>query len=181
LFFLFASDYPLTPINEYRKLFQIMKQEQKLRNQLAELLLNGHAFTPLETILAGITEAEAGKRVAGLPYTLWKLIEHLRITLNDILEFSRDPAYQSPGWPQGYWPAADKPASQAGLDASIRAIALDLKAMVQLIKDPARDLFEPFAHGEGQNLLREALLVTEHNAYHLGQILVLRRLLGTWE
>jgi hypothetical protein len=158
-----------------------MKQDQPLRNQLAKLLQGGQAFTPLEDLLAGITAREAGKTVPGLPYTLWQLIEHLRITLYDILEFSHDPAYQSPEWPEGYWPAEAAPASAAELEKSIQTISAGVEAMIRLVQDPARDLFEPFAHGQGQNLLREALLVAEHNAYHLGQIVVLRRLLGTWK
>jgi hypothetical protein len=158
-----------------------MKQDQPLRNQLTKLLRSGQAFTPLADLLAGITAGEAGKMVPGLPYTLWQLIEHLRITLYDILEFSRDPAYQSPEWPAGYWPADAAPASAAELEKSIQTIAAGVEAMIRLVQDPARDLFEPFAHGQGQNLLREAMLVAEHNAYHLGQIVVLRRLLGTWK
>jgi hypothetical protein len=158
-----------------------MKQDQQLRDQLTQLMRGGQAFAPLEKVLAGITAADAGQSVPGLPYTLWKLIEHLRITLYDILEFSRDPTYQSPAWPAGYWPPSESPANQAALDKSLQAIAAGMEAMIRLVQDPTRDLFEPFAHGQGQNLLREAMLVAEHNAYHLGEIVVLRRLLGTWE
>jgi hypothetical protein len=158
-----------------------MEKDQLLRDQLTKLMRGGHAFTPLEEVLAGITAEEAGKMVPGLPYTLWGLIEHLRISLYDILEFSRDPAYQSPDWPQGYWPQQKKPADQAGLEKSIRALSAGVEAMVTLVQDPGRDLFEPFVYGQGQNLLREAMLVAEHNAYHLGQVVVLRRLLGTWQ
>jgi hypothetical protein len=157
-----------------------MKRDQQLRDQLTELMRGGQAFIPLKEVLAGITAADAGKTVPGLPYTLWKLIEHLRLTLYDILEFSRDPAYQSPAWPAGYWPREEKPADQAELNKSIQVILDGLEAMVQLVQDPARDLFEPFGHGDGQNLLREAQLVAEHNAYHLGEVVVLRRLLGSW-
>jgi hypothetical protein len=157
-----------------------MKQDQQLRSQLTKLMRGGQAFAPMQQVLAGITAADAGKTVPGLPYTLWKLIEHLRITLYDILEFSRDPTYQSPDWPEGYWPEAAGPADQAALDNSLQAIAAGMQAMIGLVEDPGLDLFEPFAHGQGQNLLREAMLVAEHNAYHLGQVLVLRRLLGIW-
>ena len=156
-------------------------QEQALRDQLVRLMRGGQAFTPLEEVLAGITAADAGKPVPGLPYTLWKLIEHLRLTLYDILEFSRDPAYQSPAWPEGYWPTEAGPASQAQLDNTIQLLSEGLEAMITLVQDPARDLLEPFAHGDGQHLLREAMLVAEHNAYHLGEVVVLRRLLGIWQ
>ncbi|WP_114783554.1 DinB family protein [Botryobacter ruber] len=158
-----------------------MKQDQVLREQLTKLLKSGQAFQPMDKLLEGITAAEAGKTVDGLPYTLWKLIEHLRIALYDILEFSRDPVYVSPEWPAGYWPQENAPADQEALDNSIQAIKDGVDAMVQLVQDTSTDLYEPFAHGTGQNLLREAMLVAEHNAYHLGEILVLRRLLGTWK
>jgi len=158
-----------------------MKQDQALRDQLTKLMQTGQAFTTLEELLANITAEDAGKTIPKLPYTLWKVIEHLRIALYDILEFSRDPNYESPAWPKGYWPAENAPANQAALDNSIEAIKAGLKEMIQLIQDSANDLFEPFAHGTGQNLLREAMLVAEHNAYHLGEILVIRRLLGIWK
>ena len=158
-----------------------MKQDQPLRNQLTKLLQGGQAFTPAGDLLAGISAREASQKVPGLPYTIWQLIEHLRITLYDILDFSRDPAYQSPAWPEGYWPAEAAPPSPAELEKSIQTILAGVDAMIRMVQDPARDLFEPFAHGQGQNLLREALLVAEHNAYHLGQIVVLRRLVGTWK
>ena len=158
-----------------------MKQDQLLRDQLTKLLRGGQAFKPLEEVLDGITAAEAGKMVPGLPYTLWKLIEHLRISLYDILEFSRDPTYQSPAWPDGYWPQEDGPVDQTALDKSFSLITKGVEEMIQLVQDPANDLYTPFAHGEGQNLLREAMLVAEHNAYHLGEIVVLQRLLGNWD
>ena len=158
-----------------------MEQEQLLRHQLVKLLQGGQAFTPAQEVLAGITAEEAGKKVSDLPYTIWKLIEHLRITLYDILEFSRDPTYKSPEWPDGYWPKADAPANQAALENSIQSVLKGVEEIIQLVQDPANDLFKPFAHGEGQNLLREAMLVAEHNAYHLGEIIVLRRLLGIWK
>ena len=159
----------------------MVNDQQALRDQLVRLMRGGQAFTPLEEVLAGITAADAGTAVPGLPYTLWKLIEHLRLTLYDILEFSRDPAYQSPAWPEGYWPPEAGPASQAQLDRSILLLSEGLEAMIALVQDPGRDLFAPFAHGDGQHLLREAMLVAEHNAYHLGEVVVLRRLLGIWQ
>ncbi|PIQ21648.1 MAG: ABC transporter [Cytophagales bacterium CG18_big_fil_WC_8_21_14_2_50_42_9] len=158
-----------------------MLPDQLLRDQLIKLLQSGQAFKPLPEVLQGITAADAGKKVPKLPYTLWQVIEHLRIALYDILDFSRDPNYESPEWPAGYWPQEEKPANQAALDKSIQSILDGLDAMIKLVQDPANDLFKPFVHGSGQNLLREAMLVAEHNAYHLGEIVVLRRLLGNWE
>ncbi|TXK27240.1 DinB family protein [Pontibacter qinzhouensis] len=158
-----------------------MKQDQELRDHLTKLMRCGQAFMPLPEVLQNIKAADAGKTVKNLPYTLWKLIEHLRIALYDILEFSRNPEYQSPEWPDGYWPEEYAPADQAALDASIKAIKEGIETMVQLVQDPENDLFEPFPHGDGQTLLREALLVAEHNAYHLGEIVVFKRLLGMWD
>ncbi|WP_187263557.1 DinB family protein [Pontibacter beigongshangensis] len=158
-----------------------MNKDQLLRDHLTRLMRCGQAFMPLQEVLQGITVADAGKTVKHLPYTLWQLIEHLRIALYDILDFTRNPAYQSPAWPDGYWPEEYAPADQATLEGSIRSIKAGVDAMVELVQDPANDLFKPFPHGNGQTLLREALLVAEHNAYHLGEIVVFKRLLGKWD
>lgn len=158
-----------------------MQQDQIVRDNLVNLLRSGQAFKPLQEVLTGIKVEEAGKKVPNLPYTLWQVIEHLRIALFDILEFSRDPHYESPEWPAGYWPEENAPANQEALNTSIQTIQDGLEQMIQRVQDPANNLYIPFAHGTGQNLLREALLVAEHNAYHLGEIIVLRRLLGNWE
>ena len=158
-----------------------MEQDQLLRDQLIKLMRSGQAFTSIDQILQGITPEAAGKKIPELPYTLWQVVEHLRIALYDILEFSRNPGYESPEWPAGYWPRETSPADQTALDKSIQAILDGLEEMVQLVQNPANNLFEPFAHGTGQNLLREAMLVAEHNAYHLGEIIILRRLTGNWE
>lgn len=158
-----------------------MKQDQQLRDQLTQLMLSGQAFTSIEEVLQGISAEDAGKTVHQLPYTLWKLIEHLRITLYDILEFSRNPTYESPKWPDEYWPQEDGPADQKALNKSIQSFIEGLEEIIKLVQDPANDIFKPFPHGHGQNLLREAMLVAEHNAYHLGEVVVLRRLLGNWK
>ncbi|WP_345156426.1 DinB family protein [Pontibacter saemangeumensis] len=158
-----------------------MEKEKQLREHLVKLLHGGQAFRTREEILDGITLRDAGKKVGQLPYSLWQLLEHLRIAQHDILEFSRNPQYQSPEWPDGYWPQEIAPADQEAFENTLQAIAADMNAMVQLVQNPANDLFEPFAHGSGQTLLREAMLVAEHNAYHLGEIVVLRRLLQDWE
>jgi uncharacterized damage-inducible protein DinB len=155
-----------------------MEKEKQLREHLVKLLRGGQAYRTREEILEGITLEEAGKKVGNLPYTLWQLLEHLRIAQWDILDFSRNPQYQLLAWPEGYWPKATAPADQAALEESLRSIEADFEAMVQLVQDPDNDLFTPFGHGSGQTLLREAMLVAEHNAYHLGQIVLVRRLLG---
>ena len=158
-----------------------MEQDKQLREQLVKLLGGGQAFKTRDEILQGISLQEAGSKVANVPYTIWQLLEHLRIAQWDILEFSRNPQHESPDWPAGYWPDETAPENQATLEGTVKAITADLEEMIQLIQDPANNLFVPFAHGNGQNLLREAMLVGEHNAYHIGEIVVVRRLLGEWE
>ncbi len=158
-----------------------MNPDQILREQLVKLLRGGQAFTPFEDITHAITVEEAGTRLPELPYTIWQLIEHMRLALYDILEFSRDPDYESPEWPVRYWPSESKPADQATLEKSKLEIQEGIEQMIELVQDPTNNLYAPFPHGDGQNLLREAMLVAEHQAYHTGQILVLRRLLGKWE
>ena len=158
-----------------------MKHDQELRDQLTKLLQGGLAFQPVDELFKDITAEEAGKTVPKLPYTIWRLLEHMRLTVNDILEFCQNPDYKYLTWPDDYWPKENAPADQKALDKSIAEIKAGIKTMIKLIQDPANDLFKPFAHGEGQTLLREALLVAEHTAYHTGEVIVLRRLLGTWK
>ena len=158
-----------------------MDQDQKLRDQLTKLLEGGIAYQPIEELFKGITAEEAGKTIPELPYTLWKLLEHMRITVNDILEFCQNPDYKYLNWPDDYWPKDEAPTNQKVLDKCIAEIKAGIKTMIKLIQDPANDLFKPFAHGEGQTLMREALLVAEHTAYHTGEVIVLRRLLGSWK
>ena len=117
---------------------------------------------------------------AGLPHSLWMLLEHLRIAQWDILEFSRNPKYTSRKWPEEYWPKTDAPPSPAAWNASVKKFHQDLKAMQKLVKEPETDLFARIPWGDGQTILREALLLADHNAYHLGQMLDVRRLLGAW-
>jgi hypothetical protein len=131
--------------------------------------------------IAGLPPALRGARPPGVPHTPWRLLEHLRIAQWDILEFTRDPRHVSPPWPEGYWPASDAPPDDGAWDQSVAAFRTDLQAMQDLVGNPATDLFAPLPHGQGQTALREALLVADHNAYHLGQMVVVRRLLGAWE
>ena len=158
-----------------------MNQNQPLRDQLTKLLEGGLAFQPIETLLKDITLKEAGQTVPKLPYTIWQLLEHMRITIADILEFSQNPDYKYLNWPDDYWPQENAPANQKALDSCLAEIKTSIQTMIKLVQDPANDLYQPFPHGEGQTLLREALLVAEHTAYHTGEVVVLRRLLGTWK
>ena len=116
-----------------------------------------------------------------MKHSPWMLLEHLRIAQWDILEFSRNPKHESPPWPEGHWPQSTKPPEEKAWDESLRKFHNDLKAMERLVSDPKTDLYKTFPWGEGQTLLREALLVADHNAYHLGQVVDVLRLLGVWE
>jgi hypothetical protein len=150
-----------------------------LRAQLAKLLQGRGAHVPFEQAVAGVPEDVTGVIPPAAETSLWQQLEHLRIAQWDILEFSRDPAHVSPQWPEGYWPTAAAPAEGAWQESIDRVLA-DRAAMVALVSDPEADLHTPFAHGSGQTLLREALVVADHNSYHVGQIVLLRRLLGCW-
>jgi hypothetical protein len=151
-----------------------------VREHVLYLLRGGGAHLNFEKAIAGLPRELRGARPPGLPHTPWRLLEHLRIAQWDILEFSRNPRHASPPFPDGYWPQGDAPPDADAWDRSVEAFRADLRAMQDLVANPAADLFTPFPHGEGQTLLREALLVADHNAYHLGQLVVVRRLLGAW-
>lgn len=157
-----------------------MNSEQALRDHLLYLLRGGGAHLDFEAAIADLPVALRGAKPAGLPHTPWRLVEHMRLAQWDILEFSRNPNHVSPNFPDGYWPQGDAPADADAWDHSIAAFRSDLKAIQDLVADPATDLFAPIAHGQGQTILREALLIADHNAYHLGQLVTIRRLLGAW-
>jgi hypothetical protein len=151
-----------------------------LRRHLVSLLRGGNAHVTFEKALASLPAALRGARHPSLPYSPWELLEHMRIAQWDILEFSRDAKHVSPEWPQGYWPAASAPANDGAWKASVRAFQRDASQMETLVKNPATNLFARIPHGTGQTILREALLVADHNAYHIGQLVTLRRLLAAW-
>jgi hypothetical protein len=155
-------------------------KDRALREHLLYLLGGGGAHLSFDAAVAGLPAELHGARVAGVPHTPWRLLEHLRIAQWDILEFSRNPRHVSPPFPEGYWPAGDAPPDAGAWDRSVAGFRADLKAMQDLVADPATDLFARIPHGEGQTILREALLVADHNAYHLGQLVVVRRALGAW-
>jgi DinB superfamily len=158
-----------------------MKDEQAaLRKHLLYLLRGGGAHVDFDTAFAKFPEALLGAKAAGSPHTAWRLVEHMRIAQWDILEFSRNPKHVSPDFPQGYWPESDEPPNKNSWTQSVKAFRRDLKEMQDLVADPATDLYAQIAHGSGQTILREALLVADHNAYHLGELVMVRRLLGAW-
>jgi hypothetical protein len=157
-----------------------MDKDKALRDHVLYLLRGGGAHLDFEAAIADLPAELRGIKPAGLPHSPWRLLEHLRICQWDILEFSRNPKHVSPQFPEGYWPKGDGPPDAAAWDRSVEAFRADLQAMQDLVADPATDLFARIPHGQGQTILREALLVADHNAYHLGQMVVVRRLLGAW-
>lgn len=155
--------------------------DKQLRDHLGDLLGGGNAHVDFKTALAGIPPKLRGVRPAGAAYSIWELLEHMRLAQWDILEFSRDSKHVSPEWPKGYWPKMQAPATAKAWDDSLKSFHRDLAAMKKLIANPRTDLFARIPHGTGQTILREALLVADHTAYHLGQVVVVRRLLGIWK
>lgn len=158
-----------------------MAQDTALREHLKQLLEGGHAHATFDDAIRGLTLDQAGTRPKSIPYSAWELLEHMRIAQNDILRFSQSADYVSPKWPEGYWPSQPAPESQAQWNKSIKAFRQDLAEFQALVADPSRDLYQKFPWGEGQTLLREALLIADHNSYHLGQIVLVRRLIGDWK
>ena len=152
-----------------------------LRRHLLDLLEGGHAHPDFESTIEGLPADLRGAKPAGLPHSPWRLLEHMRIAQWDILQFSIDPAHVSPEFPAGYWPEGDAPPDPAAWDRSIAAFRADLQRMKDLVADPRTDLFTPIPGGQGQTILREALLVADHNSYHIGQMIAVRRLLGAWD
>ena len=154
--------------------------QKALREHVLYLLRGGGAHLSFDKAVEGVPPKLRGAKVDPVPYTLWRLLEHLRIAQWDILQFTIEPGHKSPDWPAGYWPDGDAPPDAEAWDRAIAAYRIDNAAMQALVADPATDLFTPLPHGTGQTVLREALLVADHAAYHLGQMVVVRRLLGCW-
>jgi DinB superfamily len=154
--------------------------DQALREHVVYLLKGGGAHVHFMDAVEEFPEAKRGAFIAELPHTGWQLLEHLRIAQWDILEFSRNPKHASPGFPEGYWPKTPVPPDDAAWKKSVEAFQHDLQEMIKLVKNPKTDLCAKIPHGEDQTILREALLVADHNAYHLGQLVDLRRALGAW-
>ena len=152
-----------------------------LRQHLLYLLSGGGAHAKFDDVIKDLPPALRGAKPPNYPHSPWMLLEHLRISQWDILEFSRNKKHVSPAWPEGYWPETDAPPTAAAWDKSVKSFRADLKAMQDLVANPKTDLFAKIPWGDGQTILREALLVADHNAYHLGQLVDVRRLLGAWK
>ena len=154
--------------------------EKTTRELLKKSLSWGEAHADWKHAVEDFPADLRGVRPKGCPHSAWELLEHARIAQWDILEFCRDAKHESPDWPSGYWPPQPEPPSAAAWDKSWRAFQHDNKALADLVADPKTDLTTPIAHGSGQTILREVLLVIDHNSYHLGQLVLVRRLLGSW-
>ena len=157
-----------------------MPNETALRQQLEDLLSSKHAHADFEAAIKGLPASLRGRRPKGAAHSPWEILEHMRIAQWDILEFSINPKHKSPEWPGGYWPKTKAPASAAAWAKSVQTFRKDLKKMCALVAAESTDLFQKIPHGDGQTILRQALLTADHNAYHLGELVLLRRLLGAW-
>lgn len=157
-----------------------MNHDKALREQLVKLLTGSEAHADFEAAVKDLPVELRGKVPHGAEHSPWQLLEHLRIAQWDIVEFSRDAKHKSPEWPKGYWSDSDKPPKEDAWDNSVAAFRRDLQAMCELVSDDKSDLYAKLPHGDGQTLLREALLLADHNAYHIGQLVLVRRLLGAW-
>ena len=154
--------------------------DDSLRRHVVYLLKGGGAHVDFDAAVRGLRPELRGARVAGLPHTAWQLLEHLRIAQWDIVEFSRSARHVSPEFSKGYWPDSEAPNGETAWEESVRGFHSSLNAMVKLVESPRTDLLAKIPWGDGQTILREALLVADHNAYHIGQLVLLRRALGAW-
>lgn len=157
-----------------------MSRQDSIRELLLEQMSGRNAHVDFYKSVEGLRLEELGQKPEGFDHSIWELVEHIRIAQHDILEFSRDPEYESPNWPEGYWPDKTSPADKKEWESSLETIERESKEMEELIKNPENDLLAPFPHGDGQTLFREAMLIVDHNAYHIGQIVQLRKALGAW-
>ncbi len=156
-------------------------KDNALREHLVYLLGGGGAHVDFESAVKNVPAELRGKKPRNAAHSLWGILEHLRIAQWDILDFSRNAKYEALKWPDDYWPKTDKPPDDRAWNQSIKKFRADLEAMKQLVANPKTDLYAKIPHGEGQTILREALLIADHNAYHLGEFVIVRRLLGDWE
>jgi hypothetical protein len=154
--------------------------DKALREQLRKVLDWREAHADWKQALAGLDPAHRGVRPAGSPHSVWDLLEHVRLAQRDILDFTVNPKHVSPDWPAGYWPKTLAPADDAQWGKSVGEFFHDLKVMEKLVSNPRTDLFVRIPHGTGQTFLRQVLLLVDHNSYHLGQLVLVRRLLSAW-
>ena len=153
------------------------KKDESLRKHVLYLLREGGAHQSFEDFVGSFPPDLCNRKIEGLPYTPWQVLEHMRLAQCDILEFSRDASHISPEFPKGYWPDPEEPGTPALWQKTIDGFRKDLHQMEALVEDSSKDLYAKIPHGDGQTILREALLVADHNAYHLGALTVMARIL----
>jgi hypothetical protein len=160
-----------------------MANDERLRKELEAQLNGGNAHAKFDDVVSGLAPKLRGVAPEGMPYSAWQLLEHIRIAQNDILTYCQnsDGSYEQPNWPEDYWPKDPAPPSAKAWEKSVADYHSDLKKFIKLVRDPKADLFTPFPWGEGQTLLHEALLLVDHAAYHLGEIVAVRRILKAWK
>ena len=157
-----------------------MKSDDIVREQLLALLRGGHAHMSFDQAANDFPLAYVNTRPPDTPYTLWHLLEHMRLAQWDILEFIRNPDHVSPEWPAGYWPDPQAEADASQWEQTIEAFRSDLRTLENMVKNPEVDLYADLPHATGYNILREILLVSDHNAYHIGELGILRQVMGLW-
>jgi uncharacterized damage-inducible protein DinB len=155
---------------------------QVLRQQLAALLRGGQAHATFDDAVAGFPIERAGERPAQLPYSAWQILEHIRIVIGDLIDFATNSDYEAQEWPAAYWPKDPAPPSAEAWQQSVKAVHADLKVFEDMVTRAESNLYSSIPWGkQGETLLREVLLAADHTSYHVGELIVLRRLLGVWE
>ncbi len=157
-----------------------MDKDKEIRKQLLSLLQGGNAHMGFDQAIADFPLDRINTHALDISYTPWRLLEHMRIAQWDILEFIRHPDHVSPEWPEGYWPSSEAQADESQWRETINQFQSDLHALEGIVRDPGTDLYAPFPQGEEYNVLREVLLVADHNAYHIGEFALLRQVMDTW-
>lgn len=159
----------------------VLTNENTLVKDLISLLEKGNAHASLDKALENVPFKLLGEKPGNLPYSIWQLTEHVRLAQWDLLEFSSNPKHVSPSWPDGYWPVKTAPKDAAAWKNCVSQIKKDRLSFINLVKRAGNDLYKPFEHGDGQTLLKEALVLADHNSYHTGEIIIIRRLLNAWD
>jgi len=168
------------PVSEAVKKESDMKNEEVIRKELLDLLRRGNAHMSFEEVIEDFPLSRINDKAPNMPYSAWHLLEHLRLSQLDIAAFVRDPAYESPQWPEGYFPAPGKKTDEAGWRESIRGFLADRAELESLIRDRDTDLFAPIPHARSYNICREILVIADHNAYHIGELALMRQVMQAW-
>lgn len=156
-------------------------ENRVIHKELLEFLDGGSAHANIDAAVKDFPARLYGEKPKGWPHSAWQLLEHIRITLHDLVEFCSNPNYQATKWPEGYWPKKDAPVSTESWDAAVKAVKKDIREFEKMLKDPNVDIYAKIPWGDGQTILREILLAGDHTSYHAGQLIMLRKQLGAWK